>query len=120
MLRREALESIGGFLTECLVEDIQSSMEMMAKGWRTAYLGEKLQFGLVPDTYHVHLKQFVRWVRTRMPISSIPLFQHSSNISISGPAIANLALHLASTNFWMSQCLCPFSSIAYENVRDLY
>jgi cellulose synthase/poly-beta-1,6-N-acetylglucosamine synthase-like glycosyltransferase len=35
---------------------------MMAKGWKTAYLPEALQYGLIPNSYYGHLKQFLRWV----------------------------------------------------------
>lgn len=62
VVRRVALHDIGGFPTHCLIEDVQSSMNMMANGWKTAYLSEALQYGLMPDTYFAHLKQYVRWV----------------------------------------------------------
>jgi cellulose synthase/poly-beta-1,6-N-acetylglucosamine synthase-like glycosyltransferase len=62
ILRREALVQIGGFPTDCLVEDIQTSMNMMAKGWKTRYVPEALQYGLVPPSYLGHIKQWVRWV----------------------------------------------------------
>ncbi|KAH8126285.1 nucleotide-diphospho-sugar transferase [Trichoderma asperelloides] len=61
ILRREALKDIGGFPTECLTEDVQTSMNMMARGWKIAYLPTALQYGLVLDTYLSHVKQFVRW-----------------------------------------------------------
>jgi cellulose synthase/poly-beta-1,6-N-acetylglucosamine synthase-like glycosyltransferase len=62
ILRREALLDIGGFPTSGLTEDVHSSINMMAKGWKTAYVPEALQYGLIPDSYYAHLKQFVRWV----------------------------------------------------------
>lgn len=37
-------------------------MIMMAKGWKTGYLAESLQYGLMPDYYLAHVKQFTRWV----------------------------------------------------------
>jgi hypothetical protein len=61
-VRREAVEDIGGFPTDCLVEDICSSMLMIAEGWKTTYIPEGLQYGLVPETYAAHVKQFTRWV----------------------------------------------------------
>ncbi|KAK4192389.1 cellulose synthase 2 [Podospora australis] len=62
VVRREAVDDIGGFPTDCLVEDICSSMLKIAAGWRTAYIAEALQYGLVPESYGAHVKQFVRWV----------------------------------------------------------
>lgn len=61
-MRREAVDDIGGFPTDVLTEDITSSMMAMAEGWKTIYIPEALQWGLVPDTYAAHIKQVVRWV----------------------------------------------------------
>ncbi|KAH7382529.1 nucleotide-diphospho-sugar transferase [Phaeosphaeria sp. MPI-PUGE-AT-0046c] len=61
IMRREALLDIGGFPTSGLTEDLHTSINMMAKGWKTAYVPEALQHGLIPDNYYAHLKQFVRW-----------------------------------------------------------
>jgi cellulose synthase/poly-beta-1,6-N-acetylglucosamine synthase-like glycosyltransferase len=62
ILRRQALSDIGGFPTDCLVEDVHSSMLMMSKGWKTAYVAESLQYGLMPESFLGHIKQFTRWV----------------------------------------------------------
>ncbi|KAK3356598.1 nucleotide-diphospho-sugar transferase [Lasiosphaeria hispida] len=62
IIRQEAVDGIGGFPTDCLVEDVCSSMLMLADGWKTAYIAEGLQYGLVPETYLGHVKQFTRWV----------------------------------------------------------
>ncbi len=62
VMRREAIEDIGGFPTDVLTEDITSSMMTMAEGWKTAYIPEALQWGLVPETYAAHVKQLTRWV----------------------------------------------------------
>ncbi|KAH7309847.1 nucleotide-diphospho-sugar transferase [Stachybotrys elegans] len=61
LARRQALDDIGGFSTEILIEDLYSSIRMMAEGWKTAYVAEALQYGLMPNTYDAHLKQFLRW-----------------------------------------------------------
>ncbi|KAI1143231.1 glycosyltransferase family 2 protein [Hypoxylon sp. FL0543] len=61
ILRRAALEDIGGFSTGSLTEDVHSSMTMLSKGWKSAYLAESLQFGLVPSSYLGHIKQQTRW-----------------------------------------------------------
>jgi cellulose synthase/poly-beta-1,6-N-acetylglucosamine synthase-like glycosyltransferase len=62
VLRAEALADIGGFPVDCLIEDVYSSMLMMSKGWKTIYIAEALQYGLVPETYLAHIKQLTRWV----------------------------------------------------------
>lgn len=70
LARLEAIDDIGGFPTECLIEDMYSSVQMAAKGWKVLYLHEGLQNGLVPVTMGAHLKQMTRWV-------SVPLCPHS-------------------------------------------
>ncbi|KZL84070.1 glycosyl transferase [Colletotrichum incanum] len=64
VMRREAIDDIGGFPTDVLTEDITSSMIFMAEGWKTSYIPEALQWGLVPDTYAAHVKQMTRWMAT--------------------------------------------------------
>lgn len=61
--RRDAIESIGGFPIASLTEDVFSSTLMAARGWTTAYIPEALQYGLMPDSFATHIKQYTRWVR---------------------------------------------------------
>jgi cellulose synthase/poly-beta-1,6-N-acetylglucosamine synthase-like glycosyltransferase len=60
-IRRVALESIGGWPTGSLAEDVCTSSMLLGLGWRTAFVHEPLQFGTVPDTFTGHLKQRTRW-----------------------------------------------------------
>ncbi|KAK8220206.1 nucleotide-diphospho-sugar transferase [Phyllosticta capitalensis] len=60
-VRRAALESIGGWPTGSLAEDVCTSSMLLGAGWKTAYVHEPLQFGTVPDTIIGHLKQRTRW-----------------------------------------------------------
>ncbi|KAF2085970.1 glycosyltransferase family 2 protein [Saccharata proteae CBS 121410] len=60
-IRRSALESIGGWPTGSLAEDVCTSSMLLGAGWKTAYCHEPLQFGTVPDTITGHLKQRTRW-----------------------------------------------------------
>jgi cellulose synthase/poly-beta-1,6-N-acetylglucosamine synthase-like glycosyltransferase len=81
VLRREALLDIGGFPTSGLTEDVHLSINMMTKGWKTAYVPEALQHGLIPDTYYAHLKQFVRWVSFQNIVTiRLSLIQKYQNI----------------------------------------
>ncbi|KAJ9611704.1 hypothetical protein H2200_004888 [Cladophialophora chaetospira] len=60
-VRRAAIESIGGWPTGSLAEDVFTSSMLLGKGWKTAFVHEPLQWGLVPDTFTGHLKQRTRW-----------------------------------------------------------
>ncbi|KAL1978347.1 hypothetical protein VTN31DRAFT_1206 [Thermomyces dupontii] len=61
VVRRDALDEIGGFPLGSLAEDVATSTLMLGKGWKTAYIHEPLQFGTVPEDYASHLKQRTRW-----------------------------------------------------------
>jgi hypothetical protein len=62
IMRRVALESIGGFPTESLSEDICCSATLLGEGWKTAFVPEVVQYGCVPESYLGHIKQRTRWV----------------------------------------------------------
>ncbi|EHY56623.1 hypothetical protein HRR83_002294 [Exophiala dermatitidis] len=61
VVRRVALDQIGGFPCGSLAEDVATSTLMLGRGWKTAYVHEALQFGTVPEDYGGHLKQRTRW-----------------------------------------------------------
>ncbi|KAF2427528.1 hypothetical protein EJ08DRAFT_615815 [Tothia fuscella] len=61
IIRRSALESIGGWPLGSLAEDVCTSSMLLGAGWKTVYCHEGLQYGLVPDTWDGHLKQRTRW-----------------------------------------------------------
>ena len=61
VLRRSAAEDIGGIPADQMNEDIMTSLVLLAKGWRVAYVWEQLQWGLVPDSFAGHAKQAARW-----------------------------------------------------------
>lgn len=61
IIRRAALEQIGGFPEGHLQEDILTSMLLSAAGWKSAYILETLQWGLAADTMASWIKQRQRW-----------------------------------------------------------
>jgi hypothetical protein len=61
VIRRKALEAVGGWPVGSLAEDVYTSSLLLGSGWKTAYCHESLQFGTVPDTLTGHLKQRTRW-----------------------------------------------------------
>ncbi len=63
VLRREAIEAIGGIASGHATEDNATSMAMLAKEYRTAYLNEQLSWGLAPESSWAFLEQRKRWCR---------------------------------------------------------
>lgn len=68
MLRRAALDEIGGFSTATIIEDMETSMMLHARGWKSVFHSEPLAFGLSPSSavsFHV---QRSRWAQGSMQV----------------------------------------------------
>ncbi|MES2179743.1 MAG: glycosyltransferase [Gemmatimonadota bacterium] len=68
VLRRTAIDEIGGFSVQTITEDMETSMMLHARGWKSFYHGETLAYGLAPASaaqYHV---QRLRWGQGSMQI----------------------------------------------------
>jgi cellulose synthase (UDP-forming) len=63
VLRRKAIEAIGGIVTDMATEDQATSVAMLAKGYRTRYLNEPLSSGLAPESSFAMVEQRKRWCR---------------------------------------------------------
>ncbi|HEY8614491.1 MAG TPA: UDP-forming cellulose synthase catalytic subunit, partial [Roseomonas sp.] len=68
VIRRIALEEIGGVPTETVTEDCHASLKMQRLGWRTAYLRLPLAAGLATDRLVAHIGQRMRWARGMVQI----------------------------------------------------
>lgn len=60
--RRKALESIGGH-AQGLAEDLQTSLRIHAKGWKSVYNPVIVSRGLVPEDFGSFCKQQLKWAR---------------------------------------------------------
>jgi cellulose synthase/poly-beta-1,6-N-acetylglucosamine synthase-like glycosyltransferase len=61
LVRRQAIDDIGGVPTCSISEDTGTSAMLLGKGWQVAYIDEILQVGEMPDTLMGHVKQRTRW-----------------------------------------------------------
>ena len=61
VIRREALEAIGGMPTDTVTEDALTTYRLEEAGWRTIYLNEKLSQGLAPEGLAEYVVQRSRW-----------------------------------------------------------
>jgi cellulose synthase (UDP-forming) len=68
VIRRAALDDIGGFSTETITEDMETSLILHARGWKSAYYGESLAFGLAPASAGAFHVQRLRWGQGSMQI----------------------------------------------------
>ncbi|WP_051330032.1 UDP-forming cellulose synthase catalytic subunit [Niveispirillum irakense] len=76
ILRRSAIEEIGGFAVETVTEDAHTALRLHRHGWHSAYLRMPLAAGLATETLAAHLGQRARWARGMHQIFRVdnPLF----------------------------------------------
>jgi cellulose synthase (UDP-forming) len=76
ILRRSALDQIGGIAVETVTEDAHTSLRMQTNGWNTAYINIPQAAGLATERLSGHVKQRIRWARGMVQILRIdnPLF----------------------------------------------
>jgi len=61
LLRRKALDDIGGIATESITEDMLTSIRLHAKGWSSVYHHENLAYGIAAETLTPFHIQRQRW-----------------------------------------------------------
>jgi cellulose synthase (UDP-forming) len=68
VIRRTALESIGGFATQTVTEDAHTALRLHRNGWQSAYLKLPLAAGLATERLILHVGQRMRWARGMLQI----------------------------------------------------
>ncbi|MBI1352977.1 MAG: UDP-forming cellulose synthase catalytic subunit [Acidobacteria bacterium] len=63
VIRRTALEEVGGIAVETVTEDAHTALRMQGRGWNTAYLKIPQAAGLATANLRDHIRQRVRWAR---------------------------------------------------------
>jgi cellulose synthase (UDP-forming) len=82
VLRRTAIESMGGFKVSTVTEDAHTALELHARGWRSVYLGLPLAAGLSTESFAAHVTQRMRWARGMAQIlrTDCPLFKRGLSL----------------------------------------
>jgi cellulose synthase (UDP-forming) len=76
LIRRSALDKVGGIATETVTEDAHTSLRMQKLGYNTAYINIPQAAGLATETLSAHVGQRIRWARGMIQIlrTDNPLF----------------------------------------------
>jgi cellulose synthase (UDP-forming) len=76
LIRRSALDEVGGIATETVTEDAHTSLRMQKRGYNTAYINIPQAAGLATETLSAHVGQRIRWARGMIQIlrTENPLF----------------------------------------------
>jgi cellulose synthase (UDP-forming) len=68
VMRRSALDEVGGIAVETVTEDAHTSLRMQMRGWNTAYINIPQAAGLATERLSGHVKQRIRWARGMIQI----------------------------------------------------
>ncbi len=95
VLRREALEEVGGFSGITITEDCETALELHSRGWNSVYVDKPMIAGLQPETVASFIGQRSRWCRGMMQILLLknPLLK-------GGLTFAQRLCYLSSSLFW--------------------
>jgi cellulose synthase (UDP-forming) len=76
VLRREALDQIGGIAVETVTEDAHTALRMQMHKWNTAYINIPQAAGLATERLSAHIGQRIRWARGMIQVlrTDNPLF----------------------------------------------
>jgi exo-beta-1,3-glucanase (GH17 family)/cellulose synthase/poly-beta-1,6-N-acetylglucosamine synthase-like glycosyltransferase len=61
LVRRAAIESVGGWSSDTIVEDTDLGLAMLEHGWIAHYTNRRYGYGLLPDTFEAYKRQRQRW-----------------------------------------------------------
>jgi cellulose synthase (UDP-forming) len=111
VLRRQALEEVGGFHGSSVTEDAETALELHAHGWNSVYVQKPLIAGLQPETFESFIGQRSRWARGMAQILLLknPLF-------VPGLKLAQRVCYLSSSLFWLfplSRMVFIFAPLMY-------
>ncbi len=104
VVRRKALESIGGFVTDSLSEDYFTGIRLSAQGYRLAYIDEKLSAGLAAENIAAHATQRLRWARGTLQA----FFIKSNPLTIPGLNPLQRLAHLEGLLHWFTSLASVF------------
>lgn len=63
VMRRSALEEIGGIAVETVTEDAHTALKLQRLGWNSAFIDIPLAAGLATERLALHVNQRIRWAR---------------------------------------------------------
>ena len=97
VVRRAALDSVGGVSTTSVTEDIFTTMQLHKAGWRTHHHNEVLARGLAAANVDQYLGQRLRWGQGAMQVLRQERF-----VTRSGLTLAQRLCYLATLTGWFT------------------
>ena len=106
VLRRTALDEVGGMSEFSIAEDFLTSLLVHEKGWKSVYVSEVLAEGLAPEDFLSYYKQQFRWTRGSLEVvfKYNPLFRK-------GLTWNQRIQYLASASFYVSGLVVALNAL---------
>ena len=95
VIRRSALDEIGGFAVETVTEDAHTALRLQRRGWKTAFLDHILSGGLATERLIDHLAQRNRWAR-----GMVQIFRLDNPLLGKGLSLAQRLCYLSATTYF--------------------
>ncbi len=97
--RRAAINDVGGFAEWNIVEDLTTSFELHAKGWRSVYHPTPVTTGDAPGTASTLVKQRVQWAT-----DSLRLFFRDNPLLKKGLTLGQRFHYLHTSGYYLVAC----------------
>lgn len=106
LIRRQALDSIGGMSERSITEDLLTSLLLHAHGWESVYVPRILAEGLAPEDLSSYWKQQFRWAR-----GSLEVFMKFNPLVLKGLSAKQRLQYLASVSYYISGVIVLIDAI---------
>lgn len=97
VIRRAALDDVGGMKQDSITEDLLTSLVMHAKGWKSVYVPRILARGLAPEDLGAYWQQQFRWARGSIEV----LFKYNP-LFLRGLSWQQRLQYLASVTYYLT------------------
>jgi cellulose synthase (UDP-forming) len=111
LLRRQALDEVGGFSGDTVTEDAETALALHARGHESVYVDRPMVSGLVPDAVGAFVTQRSRWAQGMLQILLLKRPYRNA-----GLAWHQRLGYLNAMLFW----LFPFARLAFLGMPLLY
>jgi cellulose synthase (UDP-forming) len=84
VVRKSALEEVGGIAVETVTEDCHTSLRLHSRGYQSVYYDKIMVAGLAPEQFSSYIGQQVRWARGMAQILRLenPLFNRKLHLTL--------------------------------------
>ncbi|MCC2098038.1 MAG: UDP-forming cellulose synthase catalytic subunit, partial [Hyphomicrobiales bacterium] len=95
LLRRAALETVGGFSGITITEDCETALDLHSTGWNSVFVDKPLIAGLQPETFASFIGQRSRWGQGMFQILLL-----KNPVMKKGLSFIQKVCYLSSMTFW--------------------